>query len=120
MLFEVRLEIIFLNALDGVVAVDLEASFPTPAMSTGHTPVEQAAAISRRFENPLPQAVCVPDTASTYWFQGLNDPTVAPTFAGFADIGLQQDPGLGQPLCSFLSGSTPQGSGARTFHCAAH
>jgi len=28
----------------------------------------------------------------------LDDPTVAPSFAGFADIGLQQDPRLGQRL----------------------
>ena len=53
--------------------------------------------------SPLPPVACVPGRS----WKGLDDPAVAPAFAGLRDIGLQQNARLQQPLSpgSFLCGS---------------
>ena len=49
--------------------------------------------------SPLPPVACVPGRS----WKGLDDPAVAPAFAGLRDIGLQQNARLQQPLRRALS-----------------
>jgi len=62
-----------------------------------------AACGSTRPRSLLPPVVCAPGKPWMAGFQSFDDPLVAPPFASFRDIGLQQDPRLEYPARRALS-----------------